>query len=71
MERKTSIRRNSEGYSDPTAYAALQSVIREEQALENKAGFLIKVIRFISTEAGFNILNRIELQDKHSGRVFK
>lgn len=71
MEHKPNLRRNSEGYSDPTAYAALQPIMREEQALENKAGFLIKVIRFISTEAGFNILNRIELQDKHSGRVFK
>lgn len=64
-------RRNSEGYADPTAHEAIQAIVREEQAVENKAGFLIKVIRFISTEAGFNILNRIELQDKRSGRVFK
>lgn len=67
----TNTRRNSEGYADPTAHEALQAVIREEQATENKAGFLIKVLRFIATEAGFNILNRIELQDKRSGRVFR
>lgn len=62
---------NNEGYADPTAYEALQPIIEADTALENKVNFLIKVLKFISSEAGFDILNRIELQDKHSGRVFK
>jgi hypothetical protein len=64
-------RRNDEGYNDPTAYEALRPIIEAEEAMERKVGFLIKVIKFIASESGFTILNRIELQDKHSGRVFK
>lgn len=62
---------NDEGYSDPTAYSALQPIIKADAALDNKVNFLIKVLKFIASEAGFNILNRIELQDRKSGRLFK
>lgn len=62
---------NNEGYADPTAYNALKPIIREDAALEGKVNFLIKVIKFIATEAGFDITNRIELQDCKTGRVFK
>ena len=71
MGNKKNPRCNSEGYADPTAYEALQPIIKADTALENKVNFLIKVLKFISSEAGFDILNRIELQDKKSGRVFK
>lgn len=71
MGNKNSPLCNSEGYADPTAYAALKPIIEAEKALENKVGFLIKVLKFIANEAGFEVLNRIELQDKQSGRVFK
>ncbi len=62
---------NSEGYADPTAYHGLAPLIKEENVLDNKVNFLIKVLKFISTEAGFEITNRIELRDRKSGRVFK
>ena len=71
MGNKKNPRCNNEGYLDPTAYEALQPIMKSDTALENKVYFLIKVLRFIATEAGFDILNRIELQDKHSGRVFR
>ncbi len=63
---------NSEGYPDPTAYSAMSTIKREENAaLDYKVNFLIKVIKFIATEAGFDITNRIELRDRKTGRVFK
>lgn len=63
---------NSEGYPDPTAYGAIKTINREEAAaLDCKVNFLIKVIKFIANEAGFNITNRIELRDRKTGRVFK
>lgn len=71
MGNKNSPLCNSEGYADPTAYEALKPIIESEKALENKVGFLIKVLKFIANEAGFEVLNRIELQDKQTGRVFK
>ena len=62
---------NDEGYADPTAYEALQPIMKADAALDNKVSFLIKVLKFIASEAGFNILNRIELQDRKSGRCFR
>lgn len=62
---------NAEGYSDPTAYEALQIIIKEESELEKKVNFLIKVLKFIIYESGFEPMNRIEIRDVKSGRVFK
>lgn len=63
--------RNSEGYADPTAYEALEHIVQEKAALEGKVNFLIKVLKFIDNEAGFDVVNRIELCDRKTGRVFK
>lgn len=58
---------NSEGYPNPTAY----SVIKEENELEKKVNFLIKVLKFIIRESGFELVSRIEIRDVKSGRVFR
>ena len=63
--------RNSEGYTDPTAHTALGPIAQEEAALESKVNFLIKVLKFIASEAGFDVTNRIELCDRKTGRFFK
>lgn len=63
--------RNSEGYADPTAYSALEPIAQEEAALEAKTNFLIKVLKFVANEAGYDVLNRIELKDRKTGRIFK
>lgn len=62
---------NSEGYADPTAYGALKPIMQADAALEGKVNFLIKVLKFIANEAGFDVLNRIELRDRNTGRLFK
>ena len=62
---------NSEGYADPTAYGALKPIIQADAALEGKVNFLIKVLKFIANEAGFDVVNRIELRDRNTGRCFK
>lgn len=64
------INRNSEGYVDPTAYAALKAIAEDEKA-EKKAAYLISILKFIVRESGFEVLNRIELKDKKTGRVFR
>ena len=61
---------NSSGYPDPTAYKAMK-VVQTEEETDNKAAFLVKVLKFIIRESGFELLNRIELRDKKSGRVYK
>lgn len=62
---------NSEGYSDPTAFEALQKVIKEESELEKKVNFVIKILKFIIHESGFELISRIEIRDTKTGRVFK
>lgn len=58
---------NKSGCADPTAYAATQPLIEEEQRVPE----LVKVIKYIAKHAGFDIVNRIELRDRKTGRVYK
>lgn len=64
-------RRNSEGYYDPTAYEGMRSLIREENALEGRVSDLIKVLKFIIRNCGFEVVSRIEIKDIKTGRVFR
>lgn len=59
---------NASGCPDPTAYHALRPLIREE-ALDTKVNFLIKVLKYIISESGFELPARIELQDKKSRKM--
>lgn len=62
---------NSEGYYDPTAYNGLRNILREENALERDVTMLIKVLKYIIGKAGFELVGRIEIKDKKTGRIFR
>ena len=63
---------NAEGYADPTAYNAIKKVSAEEhEALDAKVNTLIKVLKFIIAESGFELAARIELRDRKTGRFFR
>lgn len=63
---------NAEGYHDPTAYTAIQNITQEEhEALDAKVNTLIKVLKFIIAESGFELAARIELRDRKTGRFFR
>lgn len=68
--------KNSEGYSDPTAGAALAAVKKEEkehqQAIDEKRVHdLIKVLKYIIRVAGFELTERVQLKDTKTGREYK
>lgn len=64
--------KNAEGYADPTAYAALTNIqVEESAALDARVNTLIKVLKYIIAVSGFEMVNRIELRDKKSGRCFR
>lgn len=65
------LNRNSEGYSDLTAEAALSAIIREENEQQRRLNALIYVLKFTIEAAGFELIHRIELRDKKTGREFK
>lgn len=67
MASKENLYYNSEGYADPTAYAVVKKELDEEKRL----GMLITALKNTITLSGFELLNRIELKDSKTGKVFR
>ena len=63
--------RNPSGCADPTAFQALEPIAEKDAELERKVNFLIKALKFIIHEAGFELLARIEIKDSKTGRCFR
>ena len=63
--------RNSEGYSDPTATAAIERVSREEGLTDRRARNLVRLWKRLARAAGFELTARIRLKDIRSGREFR
>lgn len=61
------LRKNCEGYSDPTAYAAIKSLDRDKSNLNR----LLRAINDICQLAGFEVYGRITLRDKKTGKVWR
>lgn len=70
MENKNPIY-NQSGCADPTAFYGMKNVIKEENEIDNKAHDLIKVLKYIINCAGFDLIARIEIKHRKSGREFR
>ena len=64
-------RKNSSGYYDPTAYLGTKAVIREENEQQKRVTALIGVLKYIIDAAGFDLLERIEIRDRKTGREYR
>lgn len=64
-------RKNSEGYSDPTAYEAMSKIQRDEIAQQKRVAELVNVLKYIIDKAGFDLLSRIEIRDRRTGKDFR
>jgi len=60
-------RKNSEGYSDPTVYAAMKKITQEEDRFRK----LRKAILSICCGAGFEIRGPLVLIDKKTGKIWR
>lgn len=58
--------KNSEHYDDFTAYKAIRNIESEERAKN-----LISVLLYIIKKRGFELVNRIHLRDKKTGKEYK
>lgn len=58
---------NHEHYNDPTASDAINHLMSEEQAV-NK---LLKTLKYIISLSDFQLIDRIQLKHRSSGRVYK
>lgn len=67
------IRRNAEGYWDPTAFKAISKVDREKENDYDSERFfmLIKAIKNICELSDFALEERVILRDKRTGRIWR
>ena len=65
------LKKNKEGYSDPTAYKGMMSVLREETDQQRRLSALISVLKYIIDIAGYDLLNRIEVKDRRTGKEYR
>ncbi len=67
--------KNSEGYSDPTAGAAWSNIQRRERRQETERlaaiSSLIPVMKQTAELLGFEVLGRIILRDKTTGKEYR
>lgn len=71
MPNKQISRHNPEGYADPTAQAALQPIQRMQDESDMRLAEWIKVLKKTIDLAGYELLNRIELKDRKTGRTYR
>lgn len=62
---------NGSGYADPTAYDALKSMAKADKELEKNVRALVDIIHDVSHIAGFEVVGKIHLKHKKSGKEFK
>ena len=65
------LNKNAEGYSDPTAHNAITKVMREENEQQRRINALIGSLKSFIDLAGFDLLNRIEVRDRKTGREYR
>ena len=67
--------KNKEGYTDPTAGEAIGTVVKEERKEERErnaaATTLITMLKQIISLAGFELVGRIVLKDKVTGKEYR
>lgn len=59
------------GLSRWTAYLGTKNVIQEENEAERKNKDLIHTFRLLADMAGFEIVGRITIKHKKTGRIFR
>lgn len=50
---------------------AQKNIIRDEDEQQKRVNTLIFVLKYITRLAGFELLNRIEIKDRKTGREYK
>lgn len=62
-----SLRKNSEGYVDPTAYEAMRNLNKDEDRFHK----LLDTIFSLCELSDFHIEERIVVKDKRTGRIWR
>ena len=72
---KDNMGRNAEHYADPTPAAAMKNIRKEERqkdaATMLQISILVPLLRQVADIAGFEIMGRIPLRDKATGKEYR
>lgn len=63
--------KNAEGYVDPTAYAAMNAVQKQQDEVDQRVQSFVRAIKTIIDQSGYDLLARIEIRDRMSGREYR
>lgn len=63
--------RNAEGYADPTAHTALSKVQSEADANDARVQQFIRSLKTLVDQSGYDLLARIEIRDRRTGRCYR
>ena len=62
---------NNSGCPDPTAYAAMKRIQKEESYVDDAAHKVVTTIKNILDLAGFELVERVQIKHKKSGKIFR
>lgn len=63
--------KNTEGYADPTAYAAMTSVQKTQDEADLRVQSFIRALKTLIDQSGYDLLARIEVRDRATGRNYR
>lgn len=62
---------NGSGYYDPTAKQTIQTIEKENKARNKEVHDTIREIKNLLDDRGLALINRIQLKDKDTGKLYK
>ena len=65
---------NNSGYPDPTAYEAMKHIQNEEKRsshVDSDAHMVVTTIKNILDLSGFELVERIQIRHKKTGKIFR
>lgn len=63
--------RNPDGYADPTAHDALTAVQAKQDEADQRVQQLIRAVKTVIDLADYGLLERIQIRDRRTGRIYR
>ena len=70
-DKKPHLYKNSESYNDPTVGEAMSNIEAEERRVLERISALIPIMKKTAELVGFEVVGRIILVDKETGKKYK
>lgn len=70
-DKKPHLYKNSEGHNDPTVGEAMSNIEAEERRVLERISALIPIMKKTAELVGFEVVGRIILVDKETGKKYK